>query len=388
MLATDSASNAEYAAAAAGAWAGKNPTPGENLAGSDNGGSGFAPWDFAGGYHDAAFSPYGRLNHFIDGVDFAGSVYNDLGGPAFGLTNANQAFFGYTARATRAFQSLLPGQTLSLEFDNPLLQPLDPFSAAGFLIRFNTGGGPVTDLSDVQERFGVATTSGFNGDRWFSTDADGILDTGVADAATATGAALHFTMHDSERYTAEIVRLGDQATLFSRTANLNNAGAGAIDSIEITLFGNGSGDGRGGSATASGAREFFFDNLTITDAAIGLPGDYNQDGSVDAADYTMWRDYYGSPAGTLPNDPNNAPIGDAQYLVWQSSYGSSVPAGVSTPEPTSGLLCWLAVACLGVGPRRPRVAMRRSGLPPIGAWASGFCRRRGLGIRPCLLDLS
>jgi hypothetical protein len=32
-------------------------------------------------------------------------------------------------------------------------------------------------------------------------------------------------------------------------------------------------------------------------AAVGpaLPGDYNQNGVVDAADYTVWRDHYGTP---------------------------------------------------------------------------------------------
>ena len=52
---------------------------GENPPGSDNGGFGFGTWNFAGGFQQPQYSPYGSLNHFIDGVDFAASAYNNLG---------------------------------------------------------------------------------------------------------------------------------------------------------------------------------------------------------------------------------------------------------------------------------------------------------------------
>jgi hypothetical protein len=47
-----------------------------------------------------------------------------------------------------------------------------------------------------------------------------------------------------------------------------------------------------------------------------LPGDYNDDGTVDAADYVAWRKNVGAPAGTLPNDidggtPRASDLGDA-----------------------------------------------------------------------------
>src|SRR4051812_38524046 len=88
-IASDIASNAAYAAESGGAWKGLNPTADENPAGSDDGGIGFQVWDFSGGFHYPTQSPYGRLNHFIDGVDFAHSSFNNLGSKGFGLTNAN-----------------------------------------------------------------------------------------------------------------------------------------------------------------------------------------------------------------------------------------------------------------------------------------------------------
>jgi endonuclease/exonuclease/phosphatase family metal-dependent hydrolase len=73
--------------------------------------------------------------------------------------------------------------------------------------------------------------------------------------------------------------------------------------------------------------------------APSLPGDYNGDNVVDAADYTVWRD------GGAPDD------GIGGYNLWVSNYGSSNSA-VSVPEPTALLLCVLGM-CLG-GSRQSR----------------------------------
>ena len=68
-------------------------------------------------------------------------------------------------------------------------------------------------------------------------------------------------------------------------------------------------------------------------------GDYNEDGIVDAADYTVWRDKLGQPAGTLPNDVDGGVIDIDQYNTWRTNYGSGAllsPVGaVTTPEPSS-----------------------------------------------------
>lgn len=88
--------------------------------------------------------------------------------------------------------------------------------------------------------------------------------------------------------------------------------------------------------------------LVVTSA---LAGDYNDDGVVDAADYAVWRDNLGAPAGTLPNDPVGGEIGSSQYNTWKSNFGNQMPASatlhaVSVPEPsTCVLLTLLAAAC-------------------------------------------
>ena len=63
-----------------------------------------------------------------------------------------------------------------------------------------------------------------------------------------------------------------------------------------------------------------------------LAGDYNSNGIVDAADYVTWRENVGQPSQTLPNDTTGVIIGDAQYNLWRSNFGNTVPV------PGSGLV--------------------------------------------------
>ncbi len=53
------------------------------------------------------------------------------------------------------------------------------------------------------------------------------------------------------------------------------------------------------------------------------PGDYNaeRDGTVNLADYTVWRDNLGSAPGTLSNDTDGGVIGQAQYDTWKANQG-------------------------------------------------------------------
>ncbi len=77
--------------------------------------------------------------------------------------------------------------------------------------------------------------------------------------------------------------------------------------------------------------------LAVADPSL-VPGDYNGDGMVDTADYIVWRNHLGAPAGTLPNDVDGEPIGIAQYATWKANYGNIalIPIEVTAvPEPTT-----------------------------------------------------
>ncbi len=100
------------------------------------------------------------------------------------------------------------------------------------------------------------------------------------------------------------------------------------------------------------------DVVLYTELTPPLVGDYNDDGIVDAADYTVWRDHLGAPAGTLLNDPAGGAIGTAQYTQWKTHFGQTFGAGsgaislAPVPEPSTVVLMMLAMA--GAFLRRPQ----------------------------------
>jgi hypothetical protein len=107
-------------------------------------------------------------------------------------------------------------------------------------------------------------------------------------------------------------------------------------------------------------------------------GDYNQNGVVDAADYTVWRDQLGStgvPGLVLGDgtgdDLEGLPDGDVDqfdYALWRANFGSvalfsavvggaaaqaGIPANV--PEPPALVLAWLAISTLMTRRRHPAI---------------------------------
>ncbi|WP_425398398.1 autotransporter-associated beta strand repeat-containing protein [Aeoliella sp.] len=102
-------------------------------------------------------------------------------------------------------------------------------------------------------------------------------------------------------------------------------------------------------------------NDVVLTAVSGIAGDYNNDGAVNIADYTVWRNNLGAAAGTLLNDIDATMIGTAQYETWKVNFGTSLPpssalAGTAVPEPSSCVL--LALFALA------SVALRGAKQPP------------------------
>jgi hypothetical protein len=92
------------------------------------------------------------------------------------------------------------------------------------------------------------------------------------------------------------------------------------------------------------------------------PGDYNGDGTVDAADFTRWRDTLGqgTARGQGADGNNNGTVDAADYLLWMDHFGAAYNStggaargSVRVPEPASGgvLAVGLAAAMAGRGCR-------------------------------------
>jgi hypothetical protein len=100
-------------------------------------------------------------------------------------------------------------------------------------------------------------------------------------------------------------------------------------------------------------------NFIIDRAAIVLPGpnpvlgDYNGNGTVDAADYAVWRDTFGQTGGGLVADGNgNNEIDAGDYDFWRANFGQPASSGsiasanATVPEPAT--LAMLILAAVGI----------------------------------------
>lgn len=83
--------------------------------------------------------------------------------------------------------------------------------------------------------------------------------------------------------------------------------------------------------------------------AVSLSGDYNFDGTVDAADYTVWRDAVGQTGLGIPADGNNDEMVDqGDFDIWKNHFGPEQEEALATalPEPsTLGLLFFAMASC-------------------------------------------
>ena len=85
-----------------------------------------------------------------------------------------------------------------------------------------------------------------------------------------------------------------------------------------------------------------------------LAGDYNGNGTVDAADYTVWRNALAQSGGSLAADGNeNGRIDTGDYTVWKTNFGrvggtgsTGITPAVSVPEPASFALVVLALVAI------------------------------------------
>jgi hypothetical protein len=92
-----------------------------------------------------------------------------------------------------------------------------------------------------------------------------------------------------------------------------------------------------------------FPDVQLVDAPAPLTGDYNNNGTVDAADYVAWRDNPGAFGGT-----------PAGYDTWRANFGrtqagaSGLGAAASTPEPATVVLLLMMLTTPWVFGRRRR----------------------------------
>jgi hypothetical protein len=86
-----------------------------------------------------------------------------------------------------------------------------------------------------------------------------------------------------------------------------------------------------------------------------LAGDYNGNGTIDAADYVVWREVFGQAGAGLAADGNvDGLVDQADYNLWRAHFGQTAGSSATNisksvaraPEPTTSVLLNLAMAQL------------------------------------------
>jgi hypothetical protein len=95
-------------------------------------------------------------------------------------------------------------------------------------------------------------------------------------------------------------------------------------------------------------------SLGVLTISVGLLGDYNNNGTVDAADYVVWRHTLGQTGVGIAADGNGDNfINQLDYNVWAMHFGETAGSGLgatgsasaAVPEPASLVLTCCALLC-------------------------------------------
>ena len=196
------------------------------------------------------------------------------------------------------------------------------------------------EISEVMGRYGIGQNAGTLG-RYSPIDLFRYASPGMLDLAPANGAYFSIDGGNTVIHTFNGPNGGD----------LSDWLKGAIaDSYDA-------GPTLGSEMTVSAGDVTLMDVIGYDAAGPPVPGDYNHNGIVDAADYTIWRDTLGQTGMGLSADGNgNGSIDSGDYDLWKANFGnhsgSGAGANAAVPEPSTLVLLMFATAgwCLWRGP--------------------------------------
>ncbi|MCA9186355.1 MAG: dockerin type I repeat-containing protein [Pirellulaceae bacterium] len=108
--------------------------------------------------------------------------------------------------------------------------------------------------------------------------------------------------------------------------------------------------------TPPAANGLMFERLQGIEATSVAPvlGDFNGNGIVDAADYTVWKDTFGSSSILNADANSDGNVEAADYTIWKDNYYGHYVSEMNTvpvPEPTGTVMIATALLLIGAARR-------------------------------------
>lgn len=89
-----------------------------------------------------------------------------------------------------------------------------------------------------------------------------------------------------------------------------------------------------------------------------LAGDYNNNGVIDGADYTVWRDTLEAGSTGLPNDLTPETVDESDFIYWRDHFGETKGIGAgaaasAVPEPSTLVILYMGALAMFVSGELP-----------------------------------
>jgi hypothetical protein len=283
----------------------------------------------------AATEPIRISTAFGNGAD---AVVREIGGVGSGSGSGNELGVQWTSGQRE--------DLAMLRFDLSRVQPGTITDVALELTAFRNLGNDTVRVYGLKHELGdqdwdesgidIANAPGVSFDANSATHnlapAELLILGDLATAGAAEGQSLSFSNPDLTVF-LNLLSYRDSAskdvTLFLERRNSSGVATSFASKDSTSL-------GSGGDASAGTYAPALVLNAVVA-TPVGVPGDYNNDGTVDAADYTVWRDNLGSWSLPFNETASLGTVDEADYTIWKTNFGLSASGGFassSVPEPS------------------------------------------------------
>jgi hypothetical protein len=260
---------------------------------------------------DATINGGNTLNHNF------GNVYNATAG-AFGTVNEDLEF--RYRRSSDGAQFPAKVVYTGTKFNTLLLQ-VDPTGAEDAFLRNTSGVSVQIDAYDILSSAGRLTTAGWNS----------------FDEQNFEGANTWLEVDANAAQIGEVNQTGFTTLAPGAALNLGNLYLGGEQDLDFSFL-------------IQGQEEATPGHVMYQAFVPGEPiqGDYNGNGVVDAADYTLWRDNLNAPnEDAINNNGDGGGVTASDYTYWKARFGNTSNPGAGSvatgavPEPATALLAFV-----------------------------------------------